>query len=174
MENWKWIEGHEGYYEVSDKGRVRSYLKQARGCFVTDATPQRIMKPVGSPYLHVRLCRSGAMMQKRIHRLVLETFVGPCPVGMEACHNDDDKANNALSNLRWDTHRVNQVIDGGARGILGSGENNPAAKLSMEDVIEIRRLAVESDLSHEAISHKFNTNRRNVTRIINRKRWAHV
>lgn len=37
----------------------------------------------------------------RVHRLVLETFVGPCPDGMECDHSDRNRRNNALTNLRW-------------------------------------------------------------------------
>lgn len=47
-----------------------------------------------------------------VHRLVLQTFIGDCPVGMEACHGDGDKQNPTLKNLRWDTHRNNMVLDG--------------------------------------------------------------
>ena len=44
---------------------------------------------------------------RRVHRLVLEAFVGPCPLGMECLHADDDPANNSLSNLRWGTRSEN-------------------------------------------------------------------
>ena len=44
---------------------------------------------------------------RRVHHLVLEAFVGPCPVGLEGCHWDDDKDTNHLNNLRWDTHGAN-------------------------------------------------------------------
>lgn len=44
-------------------------------------------------------------------RSVLETFVGPCPEGMECCHFPErDRSNNRLDNLRWDTHHEN-VLD---------------------------------------------------------------
>jgi hypothetical protein len=43
------------------------------------------------------------MFTRKVHRLVLETFVGPCPDGMECCHNNGDPADNRLENLRWDT-----------------------------------------------------------------------
>lgn len=43
-----------------------------------------------------------------LHRLVLETFVGPCPEGMESCHYPDtDPKNCSLKNLRWDIHKEN-------------------------------------------------------------------
>lgn len=42
-----------------------------------------------------------------IHRLVLETFVGPPPDGCECDHIDRDPSNNKLENLRWVTHYEN-------------------------------------------------------------------
>jgi hypothetical protein len=42
-----------------------------------------------------------------VHHLVLETFVGPRPDGLEACHNDGNHGNNRLDNLRWDTRSSN-------------------------------------------------------------------
>jgi DNA-binding transcriptional regulator YiaG len=39
--------------------------------------------------------------------MVLETFVGPRPAGMECCHANDTQSDNRLSNLRWDTHKEN-------------------------------------------------------------------
>lgn len=37
----------------------------------------------------------------RVHRLVLEAFVGPCHEGFECDHLDRNRRNNALTNLRY-------------------------------------------------------------------------
>ncbi len=59
-------------------------------------------------YCFVNLDLDGKTYSRSVHQLVLETFVGPRPEGMEACHYpDDDKSNNRLENLRWDTHGEN-------------------------------------------------------------------
>lgn len=42
-----------------------------------------------------------------IHRLVLETFVGPAPPECECDHIDRDPSNNRIENLRWVTHFEN-------------------------------------------------------------------
>jgi hypothetical protein len=55
----------------------------------------------------VTLRKGGRSYSRKVYRLVLEAFVGPCPTGMEACHHDDDPTNNRLRNLRWDTHKNN-------------------------------------------------------------------
>ena len=42
-----------------------------------------------------------------VHRLVLETFVGPCPEGMECDHRNHNTADNRIENLAWITHSDN-------------------------------------------------------------------
>ena len=39
----------------------------------------------------------------KVHRLILETYIGPCPEGMECCHNNGNRFDNRLKNLRWDS-----------------------------------------------------------------------
>ena len=111
-EVWKGIPDWEGYYEVSDMGHVRSLprvLHRSNGYQQTIFG--RLLKPRVSAYGHLRvaLCRPGRREDKCIHQLVLTAFVGPCPDGCEACHNDGDHQNNRLSNLRWDTHAANMA-----------------------------------------------------------------
>ena len=50
-------------------------------------------------YLRVTLCQHGKTSRKYIHRLVLETFVGPCPLGMQCRHLDGNRSNNEVDNL---------------------------------------------------------------------------
>lgn len=76
-----------------------------------------------------------------IHRLVLCVFKGPCPDGMEGCHNDGNPANNDISNLRWDTRQAN-CADAIKHGTFPRGSRKKSAKLNEADVEEIRsRLA---------------------------------
>lgn len=83
-------------YEVSDLGEVRSPRK----------TLKHIVNPANE-YHYVGLYSNGGAKQKRVHRLVLEAFVGPCPPGQVGCHRNDDKDDNRLSNLEWNTHKAN-------------------------------------------------------------------
>ena len=53
--------------------------------------------------------RDGKIWRVRVHRLVLEAFVGPAPDGMDGCHRDDDKDNNTLDNLYWGTRAENMA-----------------------------------------------------------------
>jgi hypothetical protein len=110
-EVWVAVKGYEGYYQVSNRGRVKSLVRKVpwggkwfytvRGKLLKRAT-------YNGPYLRVHLNKDGKETLASVHRLVLEAFAGSCPKGMEACHNDGDPQNNRLENLRWDTEKNNQ------------------------------------------------------------------
>jgi hypothetical protein len=109
-EEWRPVRGFEGIYEISSLGNVRSLDRRvwsARGFWA--ALKGRVIRPAALPtgHLHVLLRHDGKRSNRQVHRMVLEAFVGPCPDGMEACHGDGDPANNALSNLRWDSRSAN-------------------------------------------------------------------
>lgn len=110
-EEWRPVVGYEGFYEVSDHGRVRSVDR------VVHAKDGRSMRYSGK-MLSIATTRGNRTMvvlsmpgcrpwSTTVHKLVLTAFVGLCPEGMECCHWDDDPQNNYLSNLRWDTKSAN-------------------------------------------------------------------
>lgn len=114
-ERWLPVVGYEGYYEVSDFGRVRSLdrLVPRRG-----QGTLRVKGRVLSPGTHgtewgerfvVGLSRDGSTVNARIAPLVLAAFVGPRPAGAVACHDNGDSTDDRLSNLRWDTPRENNL-----------------------------------------------------------------
>ena len=96
-EIWKTIPNFSDY-AISDKGRVKR-LTQACG---TQAG--LILKSVFDKdgYLFVTLRgNDGKTKQKYNHKLVIETFVGPCPEGYHSHHKDKIKTRNTLSNLEY-------------------------------------------------------------------------
>ena len=110
-EEWRPVVGYEQFYEVSNLGRVRSLPRTVtiRGGG-TSRRDGRIRKLTTHPrgHLIVSLRAPGQkMFCAKVHRLVLEAFVGPCPDGMECCHNNGDPADNRVENLRWGTHTEN-------------------------------------------------------------------
>lgn len=107
-----------------------------------------------------------------VHRLVLEAFVGPCPDGMECCHNNGDPADNRLENLRWDTISSNRA-DRIKHGTAVMGENHPAAKLRDVDVREIRRLVREGRRCRE-IAQAFGVSEGTIQQIASRRIWKYV
>lgn len=94
---------------------------------------------VRSGHLLVSLSKNGQRKMTYLHQVILMTFVGPKPPGMECCHEDGNCLNNKLSNLSWETHSKNQqdriAHTGGNRG-----SNNGQSRYTEEQVVEIRRL----------------------------------
>lgn len=109
-ETWRTAVGWEGYYEVSDQGRVRSLDRTvvARNRQIR-LRGQLRKTSTGRPYPMVVLSRPGVRTTESVHALVLTAFVGPRPEGNEACHGIGGPTDNRLSNLRWDTLHENNL-----------------------------------------------------------------
>lgn len=110
-EIWLPIAEYEGWYEVSNLGRVRSIdrsIVDSRG--ITRFCKGQILKPAPtSPkgYLGVMLCKNGIGKTKKIHRLVAETFI-PNPEDLpEVNHKDENTLNNNIDNLEWVSSQYN-------------------------------------------------------------------
>lgn len=116
-ERWRTIPGYSDAYEVSDLGRIRSvdrivtYLRDGRfisrsfrGMVLSQSVNRSVRRHM---YVHLYRGSHDDRRMHLVHRLVLEAFLGPCPDGMEGCHNNGDPTDNRLQNLRWDTHSSN-------------------------------------------------------------------
>jgi hypothetical protein len=135
-ETWKAIDGWDGY-EVSDHGRVRSWKKCRRS--PGDQLPRLIATwKLPKTGYHILACKDrGRRKNVYVHHAVLFAFVGPCPAGMEVCHNDGDPDNNTLSNLRYDTKKAN-AADTTRQGRRVKGGRHYAAQLTDERAAELR------------------------------------
>lgn len=92
-ERWLPVVGWEDLYEVSDLGRVRR--------------DGHVLACRGVKYPMLGLSRNGKVTSRTVHTLVLEAFVGPCPLGLEALHANDIPTDNRLTNLSWGTRTQN-------------------------------------------------------------------
>lgn len=106
-EIWKPIKNYEELYEVSNMGRVRSLPRKT--------TKGKILKPHiqgKNGYSYVSLCKCNIRCTKRVHVLVLNTFM---PLNKKdgfdknyvIDHKDGNKQNNRLQNLEWVTQKEN-------------------------------------------------------------------
>ena len=96
-EVWKDIPGYEGRYQVSDQGRVRSFVKSSHGV---------ILRPgrMSGGHMSVALGRGNSQC---VHKLVLLTFIGSAPEKHECRHLNGVPSDNRLENLRWGTRSEN-------------------------------------------------------------------
>ena len=132
-ERWKAIPKFEGLYEVSDQGRVRSLPRECDNGKGSYIKPGRVLVTLQhkAGYKQCTLTQDGEFTYTYVHRLVLEAFVGPCPLGKEAAHVDGDATNNVLGNLQWVTHSENE------KHKIAHGRNGK--KLSLAQVKVIRK-----------------------------------
>lgn len=111
MEKWKEIEGYEGYYEVSNMGRVRSVDREVlgpRGGPIKLKGKLKKQTPQESGHLNVIFSKDNVQKGYRVHRLVLCAFGPDKPEpDSQVMHIDDNPANNRVENLKWGTYTDN-------------------------------------------------------------------
>ena len=136
-EIWKDIPGYEGEYQASTMGRIKSLKRKtysknwSTGKPFARTIPERILRPgrfCKAGHVSVILRRGGN--GKPVHRLIMKTFRGEAPDGMEVLHRNGDPTDNRLSNLRYGT-RTENILDVYHQGGCWR-------KLSIEDVYAIR------------------------------------
>lgn len=160
-----------GHYLVSSDGIVYSTMKG--GARPTPRETPRAVKPWVCPdgYEQVVLHGGGRRRYKRyaVHRIVAVTFLGVPPFeGAQVCHGDANRRNNVVENLRWGTAADN-ASDTAKHGSQ-AGENNGRAKLTIEQVGEIRRL-LSAGMSQTAVARRFGIGQTHVSRISRRENW---
>jgi len=98
LETWRDIEGFEGYYQVSNLGRVKGV---ARDLPDGKHIKEKIREPQGSTYLAIDLWKDNKSHNKLVHRLVAQAFL-PNPDNLpEVNHKDGNPRNNSVANLEW-------------------------------------------------------------------------
>ena len=101
-ESWKDIEGYEGLYQVSNKGRVKSLVNHK------GVAREKVLKPeIVNGYKRVMLHKNKTIKHLLVHRLVANAFL-PNPHNFPCVnHKDENKQNNVVSNLEWCTQKYN-------------------------------------------------------------------
>lgn len=111
-EKWKDIPGYEGYYQVSDLGRVRSLDRIIKVTGLGERLLKgRILKQHNhgtNKYLMVMLSKEAKHTNRTVHSLVASAFLGLCPGGYEVLHGRGGKLDNRLCNLKYGTRSENQ------------------------------------------------------------------
>ena len=108
-EIWKDVVGYEGYYQVSNLGRVKSLDRiSSNGRKIKGKI---LSTKVNTPpyYPRVSLSVNGKMKLVQVHRLVAQAFVyNPDPEHKtQVGHKDESRTNNRADNLEWVTPKEN-------------------------------------------------------------------
>ena len=122
-EIWKDIPQYEGYYQVSNLGRVRGLDRVVSGRWGTHSLKGKVMRlSSDGRYLIITLRKLNKKRMFSVHSLVAMAFLGHVPnvrSGLVVDHIDEDKTNNSVNNLQVVTHRVNLSRRGGSSEYVG-------------------------------------------------------
>ena len=111
---------------------------------------------------------------KRAHHAAFFLMHGhfPSPQGLHRCDNppcvnpDHIFEGGALENNTdcWNKGRAKRA----------KGEKHGGAKLTAENIKQIRNLYATGGITHKLLAHQFNATEKNIQQIITRKRWRHL
>ncbi len=151
MELWKTIIGFEGYYEVSNTGKVRSVDRticdkngNPRALKGREMKLTRTKGKDGNGYIVVNLRKLGTSEVSFVHVLVATAFIpNPCHYPM-VNHIDGDKTNNDVSNLEWTTYSYNNLH--ALYHHLRKPRGTPVMQMTEDgDIIEVYASASEAE-----------------------------
>lgn len=129
VEKWKRAPGYEEFYEVSNRGRIRSLSREksnGTGYHVIEGKILRNTLSRGG-YLRASFSVDGVITKRTVHRLVALAFI-PNPNKLPFVnHKDGNKLNNNDWNLEWVT-RLENSQHAAKMGLYRSGKTNPKSK----------------------------------------------
>lgn len=166
MENWKSVVGYEGVYEISDHGRVKR-ISLPSGKPLNRLLKQSISK---QGYLVVGLCSNSKPKVFGVHRLVAFAFIGGPPSNRHVvAHNDGDKKNNNLSNLRWASPSEN-LYDTVLHGTNHGKYYGRKSSFSDRDIEEIRA----SNIGAKRLSEIYGVSYGTILQILKGQTYRHL
>jgi len=176
LEEWRPIEGYEGFYEVSNLGRVRSLDRVVKDTRCERKFKGKLLKPALTRlgYLTVVLAKEGKSKSYLVHRLVAITFLGQPPEGHVVCHGPKGPQCNKVSNLSWGTMAQNHGPDRLRDGTDNRGEKCGHAKLNEMQVRVIRRLIESESMTLTEIAEIFGVGLSSISRIKHGKSWSYL
>jgi hypothetical protein len=171
-EVWRAIVGYEGIYEVSDMGRVRSKWAKQGQCFGNWRLLKLIPDSHGCP--RVNLCLRGKQNNFLVSHLVADAFLpAKCSTDEVVRHLNDNPADNRAVNLARGTYSDNSQ-DSIRNGTFVRGSLHGQAKLTEDNVREIRRLYATGKFTQKELGLRFGVDQTTISLIVKRQTWQHV
>lgn len=180
MERWRDVPGWAGFYQVSNRGRVRSVDRvtnngSAQGKLCKGQILATHDSHRGRKYQVVKFSKAQKSHTQKVHRLVAQAFVPNPENKPHVAHIDNDPTNNHASNLEWVTHDENmRWMSGLGRDNSPKGEVHKFSKLRTEQVKQIKNLLAQKSMTQRAIAEQFGVHETCISSIKLGKTWKHV
>jgi hypothetical protein len=177
-EYWKDIIGYEGYYQVSNLGRVKSLDRIIpHKSHITQRIKGRILKGKvikAGGYLAVSISKHNKGGWVKVHQLVAKTFIPNPENKLEIDHINTIPIDNRVENLRWvtRTENANNVLTR-RKNSISSKNKKCNVKLTQEQIKEIKKLLAENNYRgiQTMLAKKFNISIAQINRIKLGKIW---
>lgn len=173
MEIWKDIVGYEGFYQVSNLGKIKGldrFVSSSHNC--KRLVKGKIIKPtIRVCYHKVCLSKPNQIWQVSVHRLVALHFIENPENKPQVNHKNGIKTDNRVDNLEWCTTFENRqhAFDTGLQKAI-KGEKHYISKLTEKDVLDIRK----SSLLQRELSLIYGVHRVCISQVKLRKTWKHI
>lgn len=179
-EVWKPIKKYEKWYEISDRGRVKSKDRKVRGSYNSKRLLKGRIKAAwisNRGYRRIQLCNEENHKHFQISRLVAEAFIGKQPKNKKFInHIDGNKLNDRVENLEWCTQSEN-VLHAYKKGLAkpARGELNGQAKLNEKQVRIIKHiLNIPNHISFKLIANILKVHQSTIYDIKYNRTWKHL
>lgn len=164
QEEWRAVVGYEGFYEISDHGRIRSMTRYVKGRHGAPRIRRsRLLRVSASNrrYPTITLGKFGVERTHLVHRLVAEAFIPRREGATMVNHKNGVKGDCRLENLEWVTPSDNNLHAYRTGLASAAGENNGQAKLTEAALVLVRR-RIQDGLRDTVIAGEFGVHRRTI------------
>ena len=161
MEIFKDINGYEGYYQISNYGRVKTLHNRYKNCIFRKPFVRK------DGYVVIILILNKKQTTFYLHKLVAGHFIEQNfdVLRSEVNHIDGNKQNNNVNNLEWCTSSYNS-LHSCKTGLSPSGSNRPSSKLTESMVYKIPEM-IKNGFTIKSIAKEFNVSTTSIHHILN-------
>ena len=164
-EKWKDIRGFEGFYKISNKGRVKSFHGKK-------PIIRKLNNSIGYRVLYLTKKPSIRELWS-VHRLVAIHFIANPENKPEVNHIDGVRSNNNVNNLEWCTSSEN-CTHAYEIGLRERGENFYASKLTENQAIDIINAYKLGCFSQKELAEAYNISKSSIKDLLAGRNWAHL
>lgn len=174
-EIWKYINGYEGLYKVSNMGNVKSCETK----LITDGKEylkkEFMLKPARKTvkYIYYGLynIENNTYKLYSAHRLVAIHFIPNPENKSQVNHKFGNKFDNRASVLEWNTQKEN-INHAVALGLVKCGEDNKFSKLTNREAKEIRKKYIRNVYTLKMLSKEYRVSIKTIQNVLQNKHYT--